>query len=62
MKKNSTCPIIEEATKKESVYDKPSYDDPTEPPTEIVEVKDVETALSNAEKIDPSITKCKRFR
>ena len=38
------------------------YDDPIEPPTEIVEVKDVETALSNAEKIDPSITKCKRFR
>ena len=29
-------PPIEEATKKESAYDKPSYDDPTEPPTEIV--------------------------
>lgn len=52
-------PPIEEATKKESVYDKPSYDDPTEPPTEIVEVKDVETALSNAEKIDQALQNVK---
>tara|TARA_B100000902_G_scaffold5970_1_gene7811 strand:+ start:5921 stop:6421 length:501 start_codon:yes stop_codon:yes gene_type:complete len=52
-------PPIEEATKKDSSYDKPSYDNPTDPTTEIVEVKDVETALSNAEKIDQALQNVK---
>ena len=52
-------PPIEEAKKKESSYDPPSYDDPTEPPTEIVEVQDVERALSNAEKIDQALQNVK---
>ena len=52
-------PPIEEAKKKESSYDPPSYDDPTEPSTEIIEVQDVEKALSNAEKIDQALQNVK---
>ena len=52
-------PPIDEAKKKESSYDPPSYDDPTEAPTEIVEVQDVEKALSNAEKIDQALQNVK---
>ena len=48
-------PSIEEAKKKESTYDNPSYDDPFEPSTDIIEVQDVEKALSNAEKIDQAL-------
>ena len=52
-------PPIDEAKKKESSYDPPSYDDPTEATTEIVEVQDVEKALSNAEKIDQALQNVK---
>jgi hypothetical protein len=52
-------PSIEEATKKESTYDTPSYDDPNEPSTDIIEVQDVEKALSNAEKIDQALQNVK---
>tara|TARA_B100000965_G_C19581122_1_gene753577 strand:- start:357 stop:857 length:501 start_codon:yes stop_codon:yes gene_type:complete len=52
-------PPIEEAKKKKSSYDPPSYEDPTEPSTEIIEVQDVEKALSNAEKIDQALQNVK---
>jgi len=52
-------PSIEEAKKKESTYDNPSYDDPFEPSTDIIEVQDVEKALSNAEKIDQALQNVK---